>query len=217
MQHTHADEKKICNLIKSHVCKESTTKIDLNRRKAFTLIELLVVIAIIGLLSTIVLGSLSSAREKARDAKKGEMAKQWEIAIESYYFDNNTYPASSSTGQEYDCLGEGYPVLSGGYECVLVGNEYSGVNSVNTLLSSDYPALPISDEKMPFVVAGQDYDYRGIGYMRCDSDNCANDTNYTGNKTNHYELIWYLENDGSDCIVGNKKTSSPYNYCLLEK
>src|SRR3989344_1163431 len=41
---------------------------DLKKQKAFTLIELLVVIAIIGLLSSIVLASLQSSREKARIA-----------------------------------------------------------------------------------------------------------------------------------------------------
>ena len=159
MQYTHDTEKEICNLIKSHVCKESSTKSTLfNKKKAFTLIELLVVIAIIGLLSTIVLGALSSAREKARDAKKGVIVKQWITALALNFDSTNSYPTDGTlSSNTYACLGEGYPTLANGsgYECVLTGDESS---TINNALSEEYPSLPITSEK---ITAG-DFDYRGI-------------------------------------------------------
>ena len=52
------------------------------KRKGFTLIELLVVIAIIGLLSTLAVISLNSARGKARDAARLADVKTISTAIE---------------------------------------------------------------------------------------------------------------------------------------
>lgn len=52
------------------------------KRKGFTLIELLVVIAIIGLLSSLAVVSLNSAREKARDARRVSDVRQLATLIE---------------------------------------------------------------------------------------------------------------------------------------
>lgn len=64
----------------------------LKKRKGFTLIELLVVIAIIGILATIVLVSLNTARQKARDARRIGDLRQIALALELYYDDNVAYP-----------------------------------------------------------------------------------------------------------------------------
>ncbi len=63
--------------------------------KGFTLIELLVVIAIIGLLSTLAVVALGSARQKANDAKRLSDIKQIQTALELYYTDQNSYPAGT--------------------------------------------------------------------------------------------------------------------------
>ncbi|MFA6428608.1 MAG: prepilin-type N-terminal cleavage/methylation domain-containing protein [Candidatus Buchananbacteria bacterium] len=68
------------------------------KRKGFTLIELLVVIAIIGLLSTLAVISLNSARQKSRDARRLSDIKQVQTALELYYTDNNSYPATVTSG-----------------------------------------------------------------------------------------------------------------------
>lgn len=64
----------------------------------FTLIELLVVIAIIGILSSVVLASLNTARLKARDARRISDVGQLQLALAVYYdAHSNTYPVALSS------------------------------------------------------------------------------------------------------------------------
>jgi len=62
------------------------------KNKGFTLIELLVVIAIIGVLASIVLVSLNSARSKGRDTKRVGDVRNLTQALEMYYDANGQYP-----------------------------------------------------------------------------------------------------------------------------
>ena len=64
------------------------------KSKGFIFIEVLVVIAIIGILSSVVLASLNSARKKARDARRLADIKQIQTALDLYFDANNSeYPS----------------------------------------------------------------------------------------------------------------------------
>ncbi len=71
----------------------------MTQKKGFTLIELLVVVAIIGLLSTLSIVALNTARAKARDARRVSDVKQIQTALELYYNDQGDYPASTTALQ----------------------------------------------------------------------------------------------------------------------
>ena len=68
--------------------------------KGFTLIELLVVVAIIGVLASIVLASLNSARAKSRDARRISDFRQISLALNLYYDSNGTMPSNPTPGIE---------------------------------------------------------------------------------------------------------------------
>ena len=63
----------------------------------FTLIELLVVIAIIGLLASVILASLDSARVKSRDARRVADIREIQQALSLYATKNTYFPATLSS------------------------------------------------------------------------------------------------------------------------
>ena len=71
-----------------------------NFKKGFTLIELLVVVAIIGILASIVLASLNTARDKGLDAAIKSNLSNMRAQAALYYDDNKTY---NSTGEAVGC------------------------------------------------------------------------------------------------------------------
>ncbi len=104
----------------------------MKKNKGFTLIELLVVIAIIGILSSVVLASLNSARQKGQDTAIKSNLNNMRAQAEMY-FDNNQY-SYGATGADItdtsnvcgspDGLKEGFEkakVIGQGGHCVVSG------------------------------------------------------------------------------------------------
>lgn len=68
--------------------------------KGFTLIELLVVIAIIGILSSVVLASLTTARSKGTDASIQNQLSNMRAQAELYYSSNtNSYGSATNCNE----------------------------------------------------------------------------------------------------------------------
>jgi len=83
------------------VDKDKTPKNDIELQSGFTLIELLVVISIISLLSSVVLSSISSARESARDVRRKQDLRQIKRALHAYFNDHGDYMGiDSGCGQK---------------------------------------------------------------------------------------------------------------------
>lgn len=90
--------------------------------KGFTLIELLVVIAIIGILSSVVLASLTTARTKGQDAAVQQQLSAMRSQAELYYSSNN-----NSYGTAADCTaGMFVSTGTGGLNALRAGAVSSG-------------------------------------------------------------------------------------------
>lgn len=73
-------------------------------KRGFTLIELLVVIAIIGILASVVLASLNSARDKGTDAANKSNLNNIRAQAEIVYDDDGDYAAVCADGKVSEAI-----------------------------------------------------------------------------------------------------------------
>lgn len=118
------------------------------KSRGFTLIELLVVIAIIGLLASIVLVSLNSARAKARDTKRKADLKQIRTTLEMYYDSNSKYPQAG--GCAY------------GSNCYVYSTDGSAWIPAITTYMSSIPIDPRNNASGPWNTGNYSYSYGNV-------------------------------------------------------
>lgn len=93
----------------------------MDNNRGFTLIELLVVIAIIGILSSVVLASLNTARAKGRDAVRLSLVREIGNGLALYLLDRGDYPPIAQN----ECGGtEGYTTSNNDFMSSLVVAKY---------------------------------------------------------------------------------------------
>lgn len=96
-------------MIKTH---NTPSRISCSR--AFTLIELLTVIAIIGILASILIPSISSVRERAKETSKLSNYRQMYIANTMYASDNDGFSVISKDNRDPEYMTTPYPAGASG-------------------------------------------------------------------------------------------------------
>jgi prepilin-type N-terminal cleavage/methylation domain-containing protein len=108
------------------------TSVSSAARRGFTLIELLVVIAIIGILSSVVLASLNTARNKGADAAVKSNLEQARAQAELFYDANTNAYVTGSAGGATDVCSSSATIggLKGIYPSVIAAANAVGISTV---------------------------------------------------------------------------------------
>lgn len=165
-------------------------------QRGFTLIELLIVVSIISILSSITIATLGTARDKARNADRNEIARQYVIAFGLYQNTYGSYPTGGcsvagncNSNANWVCLGNAYP----SDRCFVIG-EHQEDATVNDQIKEFIPGLP----SLLDPVVTNDHTFTGIAYG-CTDSSCKN-----------YSMSWILEGGAGNnsCYGGATKVDA---------
>lgn len=157
----------------------------MRKNKGFTLIELLVVIAVIGILASVVMASLNSARVKARDAKRKADMKQIQTALELYYDQFGRYTVYEDLCSDTS-IGSNNGACSGG---MVLGTGWAANSDLGEIVTAGFmPSLPLDPKNS--LTNFYWYEPSNPGEVL----NGKTDTSSTGGML--YALCTYLETTG---------------------
>ncbi|MBM3261366.1 prepilin-type N-terminal cleavage/methylation domain-containing protein [Candidatus Kaiserbacteria bacterium] len=158
--------------------------------RGFTLIELLVVIAIIGILASIVLASLNTARKKGRDARRVSDVKQLQLALELYYDANSsTYPVQGTiTTSGAATVTALAGLTTGGYIAAVPTDPTNSTSYYYAYVSTNGASTPAA----------------------CSAVACLGYVLKAFTETNS---VTYAQVDSGTLTTCTVSTAAPYNYC----
>ncbi len=162
----------------------------MRRDSGFTLMELLVVLAIIGVLASIVLASLQSARDKAQNTYTVISIKQVINALEIIYSERGDYPASTDLVQPTSIVSLSSDTPNGCLAMIQLLYDSNVVKQEFSMGLSNFPKV----KPVEMNILGTDYNI-------CPSYRCATYDMVTG-ICSRVILSYPIKGNGTACLQG---------------